>query len=103
MRVVHDRRVSDTNADGGSGADTSSEDVPAPGFGWADMFAEAWATWREEVGSAEKYVAGASDLGLTGERGDVLREVMVHMIEEYARHNGHADFLRERIDGRRGR
>jgi Protein of unknown function (DUF664) len=33
---------------------------------------------------------------------DVLREVLVHMIEEYARHNGHADFLRERIDGRVG-
>ena len=28
-----------------------------------------------------------------------LRWVLVHMIEEYARHNGHADFLRERIDG----
>ena len=28
-----------------------------------------------------------------------LRWVYVHMIEEYARHNGHADFLRERIDG----
>ena len=25
--------------------------------------------------------------------------MLVHMIEEYARHNGHADFLRERIDG----
>jgi len=24
---------------------------------------------------------------------------MIHMIEEYARHNGHADLLRERIDG----
>jgi uncharacterized damage-inducible protein DinB len=34
-------------------------------------------------------------------RGDVmsLRWIMVHMIEEYARHNGHADFLRELIDG----
>jgi hypothetical protein len=31
-----------------------------------------------------------------------LREVLVHMIEEYARHNGHADLLRERIDGRIG-
>jgi Protein of unknown function (DUF664) len=31
-----------------------------------------------------------------------LREVLVHMIEEYARHCGHADFLRERIDGRVG-
>ena len=31
-----------------------------------------------------------------------LRWVYVHMIEEYARHNGHADLLRERIDGRTG-
>jgi uncharacterized damage-inducible protein DinB len=31
-----------------------------------------------------------------------LRWVMVHMIEEYARHNGHADLLRERIDGATG-
>lgn len=28
-----------------------------------------------------------------------LRELLVHMIEEYARYNGHADLLRERIDG----
>jgi hypothetical protein len=28
-----------------------------------------------------------------------LRWIMCHMIEEYARHNGHADLLRERIDG----
>jgi hypothetical protein len=31
-----------------------------------------------------------------------LRWVMVHMIEEYARHNGHADLIRERIDGATG-
>ena len=31
-----------------------------------------------------------------------LREVLVHMIEEYARHLGHADLLRECIDGRTG-
>jgi len=31
-----------------------------------------------------------------------LRWVYVHMIEEYARHNGHADLLRECIDGRTG-
>jgi hypothetical protein len=31
-----------------------------------------------------------------------LRWVMLHMIEEYARHNGHADLLREAIDGTRG-
>jgi Protein of unknown function (DUF664) len=28
-----------------------------------------------------------------------LRWVLIHLIEEYARHNGHADLLRERIDG----
>jgi hypothetical protein len=31
-----------------------------------------------------------------------LREVLVHMIEEYARHCGHADLLRECIDGATG-
>ncbi|MCZ2817226.1 DinB family protein [Modestobacter sp. VKM Ac-2984] len=31
-----------------------------------------------------------------------LRWVYLHMIEEYARHNGHADLLRERIDGATG-
>ncbi|MFF5077015.1 DUF664 domain-containing protein [Actinoplanes sp. NPDC000266] len=31
-----------------------------------------------------------------------LREALVHLIEEYARHNGHADLLRERSDGRVG-
>jgi hypothetical protein len=34
----------------------------------------------------------------TGERWN-LRWILVHMIEEYARHNGHADLLREAIDG----
>jgi hypothetical protein len=31
-----------------------------------------------------------------------LREVLVHLVGEYARHNGHADLLRERIDGKIG-
>jgi hypothetical protein len=37
-----------------------------------------------------------------GASGDVLRDILVHMIEEYARHCGHADLLRERIDRRVG-
>ncbi|ELS50518.1 hypothetical protein STVIR_8492 [Streptomyces viridochromogenes Tue57] len=41
-------------------------------------------------------------VGTGGEEPIALRELLVHMIEEYARHNGHADFLRERIDGRVG-
>ncbi|MFJ6940388.1 DinB family protein [Streptomyces sp. NPDC101132] len=67
--------------------------------------AEAWETWRAEVAFAERFVERAPDLGLPGAGGDEpvsLREVLVHMIEEYARHNGHADFLRELIDGRVG-
>ncbi|MGW7681171.1 DinB family protein [Kribbella sp. NPDC054772] len=31
-----------------------------------------------------------------------VRYLYIHMIEEYARHNGHADFLRERVDGTTG-
>jgi hypothetical protein len=54
------------------------------------------------VAFAERYVDQATDLGMVGAAGDPLREVLVHMIEEYARHNGHADLLRERIDGRKG-
>ncbi|MEE4496365.1 DinB family protein [Streptomyces sp. NPDC050529] len=70
-----------------------------------EVVAEAWAIWRSEVAFAEKFVAGAPGLGLTAVGGDdpvELRSVLVHMIEEYARHNGHADLLRERIDGRVG-
>ncbi|MDP9334785.1 MAG: DinB family protein [Actinomycetota bacterium] len=67
-----------------------------------EVVAEAWDTWRAEVAFAERYVAEAPDLDVVGKEGHVLREVLVHMIEEYARHNGHADLLRERIDGRVG-
>jgi uncharacterized damage-inducible protein DinB len=74
------------------------------------VVAEAWSTWRAEVAFAEQFVAQTDDLGQTGTFDDgvngpgtiALREVMVHLIEEYARHLGHADFLRERIDGRVG-
>ena len=67
-----------------------------------ELVAEAWQVWRDEVAFAEQYVDRAGDLGMVGASGDALREVLVHMIEEYARHNGHADLLRERIDGRVG-
>jgi uncharacterized damage-inducible protein DinB len=67
-----------------------------------EVVALAWANWRSEVAFAERFAAEAPNLEFTGKDGDVLREVLVHMIEEYARHNGHADFLRERIDGRVG-
>lgn len=66
---------------------------------------EAWTNWRAEVAFAENLVAGMTDLDATAPRDDgpvSFREVLVHMVEEYARHNGHADLLRERIDGRVG-
>lgn len=74
--------------------------------GDAHSVEEAWQAWRSEVAFAESYVADTTDLGKTGQTPDgdsvQLREVLVHMIEEYARHCGHADLLRERIDGRTG-
>ncbi|MER5252563.1 DinB family protein [Streptomyces sp. NPDC002855] len=67
------------------------------------VIAEAWEAWRAEVAFADRFVAEAPDLDIEGHdgwRGTVsLRWVLIHMIEEYARHNGHADLLRERIDG----
>jgi uncharacterized damage-inducible protein DinB len=66
---------------------------------------QAWAAWREEVAFAEEFTR-EHDLGFVGKDSEgspvSLRELLVHMIEEYARHNGHADLLRERIDGRVG-
>ena len=68
-----------------------------------ELVAQAWDTWRAEVAFAERFVAEAPDLDVTGNepwRGAMsLRWVLVHMVEEYARHNGHADLLRQRIDG----
>jgi uncharacterized damage-inducible protein DinB len=63
---------------------------------------EAWRSWRAEVAFAEQFVADTADLGPLGTTQVPLRDVLVHMIEEYARHCGHADLLRERIDGRVG-
>jgi uncharacterized damage-inducible protein DinB len=70
-----------------------------------EVVRDAWATWRREVASAEAYVDTTEDLDTQGTHSDgsiALREVLVHMIEEYARHLGHADLLRECIDGRTG-
>jgi uncharacterized damage-inducible protein DinB len=83
-----------------------------PGGSWKgavadpDVVAEAWAAWRDEVAFSEAFIGRSDDLGVLGRMRDgqtlALRELLVHMIEEYARHCGHADLLRERIDGRVG-
>lgn len=66
---------------------------------------EAWAAWREEMAFTNEFIAD-HDFDFVGKDSEgepvSLRELIVHMIEEYARHNGHADLLRERIDGRVG-
>lgn len=69
----------------------------------AEIVAEAWRLWHDEVDFADRFVAGAANLEITGTdpwRGTItLRWVLLHMIEEYGRHNGHADLLRQGIDG----
>lgn len=69
------------------------------------VVADAWETWRAEIVNAREVYAGLDDpgamVGPVGEQAEV-RDIVVHMIEEYARHCGHADLLRECIDGRVG-
>ena len=66
---------------------------------------EALGAWAEERQAAARIVAARSldDTFEHGTRGTLsMRWLLLHMIEEYARHNGHADLLRERIDGSTG-
>ena len=74
-----------------------SELVPLDHADWtADL-----AVWQAECETSRRHAAG-KELSVTGEhRGEPvsLRWIYVHMIEEYARHNGHADLIRELVDG----
>src|SRR5262245_17280719 len=72
---------------------------------------DAWRQWRTERELTDQFVAGVPDLGtmnagvsdLGPDGADLqLRDILVAQIAEYARHCGHADLLRERIDGRVG-
>jgi uncharacterized damage-inducible protein DinB len=75
---------------------------------------EALAAWQAEVAAVRPIVTDIDDMGQMAARGHSgtagtrpeyavnLRWILVHMIEEYARHNGHADLLREAIDGQTG-
>jgi uncharacterized damage-inducible protein DinB len=63
----------------------------------------AFAALAQAQAATDASLARHPDLGeRLGERGIAARELMVHRIEEYARHCGHADLLRECIDGRVG-
>src|ERR1700691_642545 len=75
-----------------------SDLAPLDDANWEDDLA----TWQQECQRSRDAASTRSldDLGLT--RGGApcsLRWIYVHMIEEYARHNGHADLIRELVDG----
>ena len=63
----------------------------------------AFADLAREQAATDAVLAGYPDLGVrVGRDGIAIRELWVHRVEEYARHCGHADLLRECIDGRVG-
>ncbi|MFE2041168.1 DinB family protein [Streptomyces sp. NPDC059477] len=70
-----------------------------------DTWQDAYATWQNEITVARRHASGfALDDLAKGHHHSTddpfnLRWIYTHMIEEYARHNGHADLLRESIDG----
>lgn len=66
--------------------------------------AEAFAAWEAEVAHSRAVEAAVESLDSPGyqprwEEEVSLRMVMLHVLLEYGRHNGHADFLREGVDG----
>ena len=74
-----------------------SELVPLDNADWeADL-----AAWRAECEASRRAAASREldDTGLRDGQPCSLRWIYAHMIEEYARHNGHADVIRELVDG----
>jgi hypothetical protein len=64
---------------------------------------EALATYRREIETSRRVLDGLPSLdALDTRRPRSARWILVHMIEEYARHCGHADLLRQAIDGATG-
>jgi uncharacterized damage-inducible protein DinB len=67
----------------------------------AAVWADDVAAWHAECEASRRAAAGLA-LDHTGHRRGErvsLRWIYTHMIEEYARHNGHADIIRELVDG----
>jgi hypothetical protein len=69
----------------------------------ASMLAESMAAWEREKQATDGRIAANPDLaGVPGGNGRTVRWNLQKLVGEYARHNGHADLLRERIDGSTG-
>jgi len=68
------------------------------------LVTEAHAVWQAEIAHARDVLERTDLDAVVDVHGDALevRDIVVHMIEEYARHCGHADLVRECIDGRAG-
>ncbi|HVB54780.1 MAG TPA: DinB family protein [Candidatus Acidoferrales bacterium] len=68
--------------------------------------AQAFSSWAEECTASRSILAELDSLEVTFSTARYrlmsARCMVNHMIEEYSRHNGHADLLRQRIDGRTG-
>ena len=83
-----------------SDAEPDADLVPLDDANWeADL-----AIWQAECAASRDAAAARTldDTGLRNGEPCSLRWIYVHMIEEYARHNGHADLIRELVDGRVG-
>lgn len=63
----------------------------------------SYLTWMDERFKTDRALAGCADLGSPSKvNGRSIRWNLAKLVGEYARHNGHADIVRERIDGQTG-
>ena len=69
-----------------------------------EVVAQGWAQWQQEVADAQAWLEQDDFQRLVphGDEEIEVRDIAVHLVEEYARHCGHADLLRECVDGRTG-
>ncbi|GAA2594975.1 DinB family protein [Streptomyces axinellae] len=105
LTVVEENWFEWAYAGKGEGGPASDSEPPAPGETAASLIA----AYQDASRRADEIVAACDDLSRPGARSlrdsppPSLRWVLVHMIEETARHAGHADILREQTDGATGR
>jgi hypothetical protein len=84
-----------------------SDEDPDGDFNLPDPLAdehvhEAFSAWQAECERSRRIVAQSGSLDDTNDRGTPLRWIAMYVLREYTRHNGHADLLRQAIDGATG-